>query len=197
MVGLRRQDITKDILFIFVLCYEYKLNFTNVLKLYKISKRYFWVFLEIFNPMLKMGLRKAANMRKSVERMLPYAKNLTLETSKLTPKEDIMLESFNWFVQDSFSDGEGCLHISQFQVLPSIKGYRKDNSFVSSDAKVLEKYLDEVDYITLGSNKFSKISRILYYLEKYAGDLSLRELESLSVTDMIHKVREGLEENAV
>lgn len=196
MVGLRQEDITKEILLIFVICYEYKLNFTNVLKLFKISRRYFWTFMEICSPMLRLGTRKAVNIRKTTERILPYAQSLSLETPELTPREEAILQAFSWFVKDSFTDGEGCLHISQLSILPSIKGYRIDDSIVSSNADVLKKRIDEVDYITLGGEKYSKTTRMLYYLEKYAGDLSLRELDSLPVTEMIRRINDGMDRYA-
>lgn len=193
MVGLKKKDITKDVLLIFVLSYEYGLNFTNVLKLFRISKKYFWTFMEICNPMLKMGTRKAMNIRKSVENILPYAQAFSSETSDLTPREEKMLQVFNWFVQDSFSDGEGCLHISQLPSIPFVRGYRKDNSYMTSNAKVLERNLDEVEYVTLGDTKFSKTSRMMYYLEKYAGDINMKELDSMSVLDMVRKINDGMD----
>lgn len=197
MVGLKRKEISKEILLIFAICYEYSLNFTNVLKLFKISRRYFWTFLEICNPMLKMGARKAVNIRKSVERILPYAQSLyTGVTEDLTPHEDSILKAFEWFVQDSFSDGESCLHISQLSAMPFIKGYRKDGSLVSAEARVLEKNLDEVNYIKIGKDLYPKTSRMMYYLEKYAGDLNIREMEVMSVKDMLKKVNMGIDEYA-
>lgn len=196
MVGLKKRDITKNILIIFLMCYEYSLNFTNMLKLYKISKKYFWTFFEICNPMLKIGTRKATNMRKSVEKILPYAQALAIDTPDLTPREDKILQSFSWFVQDSFSDGDGCLHVSQLMNLPFIKGYRKDGSVVTSDASSLDKNLDDIDYVKLGDNKFQKTSRMLYFFEKYAGDISMRELETLSVPEMIKRVNYGEPINA-
>ena len=193
MVGLKKKDITKEILLIFVICYEYSLNFTNVLKLYKISRKYFWTFMEVCNPMLKMGTRKAINIRKSVEKMLPYAQSLYTGVTDLTPREDLILQTFNWFVQDSFSDGEGCLHVSQLSAIPFVKAYRNDNSVVSSSFKAIERDLDDVSYITLGEDKYPKTSRMLFYLEKYAGDLNVRDLEAMSVRDMVRKIQDGRE----
>ena len=193
MVGLKRKDITKEVLLIFTICYEYSLNFTNVLKLYKISRKYFWTFMEVCNPMLKMGTRKAINIRKSVEKMLPYAQSLYTGATDLTPREDSILQTFNWFVQDSFSDGEGCLHVSQLSVIPFVKAYRNDGSMLSSNFKTIERDLDDISYITLGEDKYPKTSRMLFYLEKYAGDINVRDLDTMSVRDMVHKIQDGRE----
>lgn len=193
MVGLKRKDITKEVLLIFMICYEYSLNFTNVLKLYKISRKYFWTFMEVCNPMLKMGTRKAINIRKSVEKMLPYAQSLYTGATDLTPREDSILQTFNWFVQDSFSDGEGCLHVSQLSVIPFVKAYRNDGSMISSSFKIIERDLDDISYITLGEDKYPKTSRMLFYLEKYAGDINVRDLDTMSVRDMVRKIQDGRE----
>lgn len=193
MVGLKRKDITKEVLLIFMICYEYSLNFTNVLKLYKISRKYFWTFMEVCNPMLKMGTRKAINIRKSVEKMLPYAQSLYTGATDLTPREDSILQTFNWFVQDSFSDGEGCLHVSQLSVIPFVKAYRNDGSMISSSFKIIERDLDDISYITLGEDRYPKTSRMLFYLEKYAGDINVRDLDTMSVRDMVRKIQDGRE----
>ena len=120
MVGIRIKDISKDLLFIFALSYEYSMSFTNLWKLFNISKQYFWTFMEICSPMIKMGVRKAVMLRKSVEKVLPY---LTGEGEKeeLTVKEECILDLFNWFVEDSFSDGDGCLTIEQLEAIPNAR----------------------------------------------------------------------------
>ena len=117
MVGLKIRDIDKDVLMMFVLSYEYSMSFTNLLKLYMISKQYFWTFMEICSPMLKMGIRKASMIRKSVDKILPH---LTGEGEKeeLTAREECIKNLFLWFVEDSFSDGEGCLTIDQLEAIP-------------------------------------------------------------------------------
>ena len=67
MIGIKYKDIDKDMLMIFTICYEYSISFTNMLKLFIISRKYFWTFMEICSPMLKMGVRKAATLKKSVD----------------------------------------------------------------------------------------------------------------------------------
>ena len=69
MVGLKTRDIDKDILILFVICYEYSMSFTNVLKLFQISRKYFWTFMEILSPMIKMGVRKAAYIKKTANKL--------------------------------------------------------------------------------------------------------------------------------
>lgn len=192
MVGIRIKDINKDLLMMFALSYEYSLSFTNLWKLFNISKQYFWTFMEICSPMIKMGVRKAAMLRRSVEKILPY---LTGEGEKedLTPKEECMLNLFNWFVEDSFSDGEGCLTLKQLEVIPYAKGYIENGLCVASNHKSLVENLDSIKYITIGNDKFHKTSRMMYYMEKYCGDLDFYQINNLTLKDMLRKIDEGEE----
>ena len=192
MVGIRIKDINKDLVMIFALSYEYSMSFTNLWKLFNISKQYFWTFMEICSPMIKMGVRKAVMLRKSVEKMLPY---LTGEGEKeeLTPKEECMLDLFNWFVEDSFSDGEGCLTLEQLEAIPYAKGYMDNGLCISQNHSSLVNNLDKVKYVTIGEDKFHKTSRMMYYMEKYCGDLDFYQINNLTIKDMLRKIDEGEE----
>ena len=103
------------------------------------------------------------------------------------------MEALTWFIEDNFSDGEGCLHISQFKHIPFAKAYGKNGMLVASDYENMVKNIDRIEYIQMGDEKFFKTSRFLYYLEKYCGDLDVRELENLSVKDMTRMILDGEE----
>ena len=193
MIGLKVRDIDRDILLIFIMCYEYSLSFTNMMKLFVISRKYFWTFLEICSPMIKMGIRKASLMRKSAEKMLACLKDKSLIYESLTPREDKVLEAFTWFIEDNFSDGEGCLHISQFENIPFAKAYSSNGLPVASNYENMLKNVDRISYIEMGDSKFYKTSRFLYYMEKYSGDTDIRELESMSVKEMLARIADGEE----
>ena len=190
MVGLKRRDIDRDVLMIFAISYEYSISFTNLLKLFKISREYFWTFMEICSPMLKMGVRKASMLRKSVDKLLPY---LTGEGEKdfLTAREENMLEHFTWFIEESFTDGDGCLTLDQITAIPSALGFTEKDMCVASSSSSFKNNIDSIKYIKIGDNKFFKTSRVLYYLEKYCGDLDLYQINNLSMRDIIRRVDDG------
>ena len=177
----------------FALSYEYSLSFTNLLKLFKISKQYFWTFMEICTPMLKMGVRKASMLRKSVEKIYPYITGEGETDIMLSPREEAILDKFNWFIEEYFSDGEGCISIHQLVALPSAKGYTEKDVCVTYDYNSLRNNLDRIKYIKIGENKFFKTSKALYYMEKYCGDLDFYQINNLSVKEMIKKIDEGEE----
>ena len=193
MIGLKLRDVDKEIVFIFLMGYEYSLSFTNLMKLFVISRKYFWTFLEICSPMIKMGVRKATLLRKSAEKIMRCINDRSLSYEILTPREDKMMEAFTWFLEDNFSDGEGCLHISQFKNVPIARAYGKNGLIVASNYENMLKNVDDIEYITIGEEKFHKTSRFLYYMEKYCGDIDVRELENLSVKEMTRRIFEGEE----
>ena len=190
MVGIKMKDIDRDLLMIFALCYEYSMSFTNVLKLFKISKQYFWTFMEICSPMIKMGVRKASMLRRSVNKLLPY---LTEEGERepLTPKEDNMLDLFKWFVEESFSDGDGCLTLEQLEALPFAKGYSKQDVCIAPTHNTLINNIDRVEYVTIGEDKFYKTSKMGYYMEKYCGDLDLNQINNLTIREMLRRINDA------
>mgnify|MGYP003298789737 CR=1 FL=1 len=192
MVGIKIKDIDRDLLMIFALSYEYSMSFTNLLKLFKISKQYFWTFMEICSPMIKMGVRKASMLRRSVNKILPY---LTGEGEKesLTAKEDCMLDLFKWFVEESFTDGEGCLTVEQLEALPFTKGYTKQDVCIAPTHKSLVNNLDRVEYVKIGEDRFYKTSKMGYYMEKFCGDLDMNQINNLTIREMLRKVNEGQE----
>lgn len=193
MIGLKTRDIDRDIVLIFIMCYEYSLSFTNMMKLFVISRKYFWTFLEICSPMIKMGIRKASLMRKSAEKILPYVKGQQSNYEELSPREEKILEALTWFIEDSFSDGDGCLHISQFKNVPFARAYTSNGLVVGSSYESMLNNLDRIKYIQMGDSKFYKTSRFLYYMEKYSGDTDIRELEAMSVKEMLTRISDGEE----
>ena len=184
------RDIDRDLLMIFALSYEYSMSFTNLLKLFKISKQYFWTFMEICSPMIKMGVRKASMLRRSVNKILPY---LTGEgvIEDLTVKEECMLDLFRWFIEESFTDGEGCLTIDQLEALPFAKGYTNQDVCVAPTHTSLVNNLDRVEYVKIGENRFYKTSKMGYYMEKFCGDLDMNQINNLTIREMLRKVNDG------
>lgn len=193
MVGLKTKDIDKDVLMLFVICYEYSMSFTNVLKLFQISRKYFWTFMEICSPMIKMGVRKAACIRKTAQKILAVFKNPDKITEDLTPREEKIFEALTWFIEDSFSDGESCLHISDFKQWPFVTGHSENGLTVARTFEELLSNIDNISFVKVGESKFYKTSRFLYFMEKYSGDTDWNELNTLSVTEMLKRIADGAE----
>ena len=178
----------------FIMSYEYSINFTNLLKLFEISKKYFWTFMEVCSPMIKIGVRKATMMRKSVDKMLQCLQDPSLTYELLTPYEDKVLEAFKLCVIDNFTDGEGCLHISQFETIPSAKAYAKNGLLAASDYKNMLENVDNIEYIVIGDTKFHKTSRLMYYMEKYYEDMEVQKINNMPIKQLIRLIQDGEDE---
>lgn len=193
MVGLKMKHIRKDILILFILSYEYKINFNQVMKLYEISKKYFWIFLEIINNMTKVGARKALNVRNSADKILNSLK--TGETKGLTLLETSIKRAFEWYLEDNFTDGESCLNIKQIEMFPFAKGYNSEKKvLVSNSYEDIKKNLDFISYLKVGDTYYHKTTKVVYYLEKFAGNLNIREINNLSITEVLDKIEESKKE---
>ena len=141
--------------------------------------------------MIKMGVRKAAMLKKSVDKMLECLRDKSLTYELLTPREEKMLEAFTWFIEDNFSDGEGCLHITQFESIPFAKAVMDNGLVINSSYKSWFDNVDRIKYIEMGGSKFYKTSKFLYYMEKYSGDTEAHELDSLSTREMLRRISDG------
>ena len=193
MVGLKMRHIRRDILILFILCYEYKLNFNQVMKLYEISKKYFWTFLEVVNNMTKVGARKALNVRNSANKILNSFK--TEDLKGLSLLESSIKRAFEWYIEDNFTDGESCLNIKQIEMFPFAKGYNaEENRIVSNSYEDIKKNLDFISYLKVGDTCYYKTTKVVYYLEKFAGNLNIKELNNLSITDVLDKIEESKKE---
>ena len=95
-----------------------------------------------------------------------------------------------WFVEDSFSDGEGCLSLDQLSAIPFVRGFSKDNVCISYDYNSLKNNIDRVDYVKVGEDKFHKTSKALFLMEKYCGDLDFYQINNLSVRDIQKRIDE-------
>ena len=151
--------------------------------------------MEICAPMLKMGVRKAACLRKTVNKILNCMKTIPYSYKDLTPKEEIIFEAFLLYLETSFSDGEACLTLSQLETMPFAEGFSNNGYLISTNFKELVKNVDRIDYITLGKDIYHKTSKLVYFMSKYRGDMTVKELKNLSVKEVLKIINEELEKN--
>ena len=170
------------------MCYEYSLNFHNLLKLYRVSKDYFWTFMEICSPMLKLGIRKATLMKESVEKIYSIIKDDA--QIKLNAKDSEILKSFTYFVEDSFTDGSTCLRMKQLELMPYALGYGSRDMLLANSYDGFKAHIDSIRYILLGDTKLFKTCPVLYYIEKYHGDMSISDILGLPVPAILDKINE-------
>ena len=122
-------------------------------------------------------------------RELPYT------YKDLNNKEENIFDAFQLFLDTSFSDGNSCLTLSQLKEFPFAEGFSKNGYLMSTNYDELVKNIDRITYITLGKDIYHKTSKLLYFMSKYRGDMNIRELNNLSVKEIVKIIYEELEKS--
>lgn len=189
------KDINYDRIFLFVLSYEYNLNFNQIMTLFNFSSDIFWTYINTLRPLLKLGDRKASMLKHTARRI--YF-NLLGAKDELSEKEVQYYNYLMAFMNDSFTNGNDCIHISTIQEFPlnaqgiftEFKTGRQLSKICLESQEELYKYIDSIECIELNGEVYSKTSRVEFLVEKYYGDLSPREVRrktSKEIIDMMSK----------
>lgn len=184
------KDVNYDRIFLFVLSYEYNMNFNQIMTLFNFSTDIFWTYINTLRNMLKLGDRKAMMLKHSARKI--YFKWLGSNV-EFTEKEEEYFNYLSIYLNDSFYNGNECIHMSQINKFPLIAHgafveYRSGkhlNVISINDADELVKYIDSISSIEWEGEKYTKTSRIEFLIEKYYGDLSAKEIKSKTVRDLI------------
>ena len=184
------KDVNYDRIFLFVLSYEYNMNFNQIMTLFNFSTDIFWTYINTLRNMLKLGDRKAMMLKHSARKI--YFKWLGSNV-ELTEKEEEYFNFLSIYLNDSFYNGNECIHMSKIDKFPLVAHgafveYRsgKHLDIISiNNAEELIKYIDSISSIDLDGENYTKTSRIEFLIEKYYGDLSAKEIKSKTVKDLI------------
>lgn len=190
------KDINYDKIFLFILSYEFDLNLNQIMTLFNFSSDIFWTYINTFKPLLKIGDRKATMLKQSACNI--YFKYVG-SNIELTDKEKEYYHYLSMFLNDSFSNGNSCLHYSQIAKYPiEVKGLfieytsRKEIQTIwVNSVEELYKYIDNISSIKLDDELYLKTSRVEYLIEKYYGDLSPRELKTKSIKTLLNMMNKS------
>lgn len=184
------KDINYDKIFLFILSYEYGMNFNTIMSLFNFSPDIFWTYINTLRPMLKLGDRKASMLKHSARKL--YFKLLGSQVD-LTIKEQEYIIYLMQYINDSFSNGDVCIHCSALNSYPyEVKGVFVEQStgkqlelITIHNQDELYKYIDSIEAIKIKNEWYAKTTRVEYLIEKYYGDLNSREIRRKSVRDII------------
>ena len=187
-IGLKVKDVNEEILLLFYMSYEYGLNFFDLLKLFKVSKKYFCIFMNVMSPSMKVGARKGTLMRSSVQKM--YKSFLAGDSRKLDVKETNVLKAFSLFVEDAFENESNCFKLDQIKAMPFALGYNNKNMLLSNSYTSLKTNVDNIDYLVIGDMRLYKTCLLLHYIEKLKGDVTIREILGLPVPELLRAIQD-------
>lgn len=184
------KDMNYDKIFLFILSYEYGMNFNTIMTLFNFSSDIFWTYINTLRPMLKLGDRKASMLKHSARKI--YFKLLGSQVD-LSAKEQEYIIYLMQYINDSFTNGETCIHCSVLENFPyNVKGTFTEHStgkqvdtMIIKNQDDLYKYIDNIHYILINGEWYEKTTRVEYLIEKYYGDLNSREIRRKSVREII------------
>lgn len=184
------KDVNYDRIFLFVLSYEYNMNFNQIMTLFNFSTDIFWTYINTLRNMLKLGDRKAMMLKHSARKI--YFKWLGSNV-ELTEKEEEYFNFLSIYLNDSFSNGVECVHLSNITKFPLVahgafveyRSGRQLDTVTINNSEELIKYIDSILDIEWNGEKYTKTSRIEFLIEKYYGDLSAKEIKGKTVRDLI------------
>lgn len=193
------KDINYDRIFLFVLSYEYNLNFNQIMTLFNFSADIFWTYINTLRPILKLGDRKASMLKHSARRI--YFK--LLGSKEELPEKEVQFYNYLMtYMNDSFTNGEKCIHMSALNKFPieakgvfvEYKTGRQLSRITIESQEELYKYIDSIVTIEIDGEIYSKTSRVEFLVEKYYGDLSPREIRRKSTKELIEMMnKEAIE----
>lgn len=202
MVGLKIKDINRESLMILYMCYEYGLNFHDLRALYRVSNKYFWIFIESIAPMLKIGKRKAYLMKTSIDNIVNFLKNLE-EPDEVKEEDRDLYHIFSLFIESNFTDGNNLYSVDRMKDI-DFRGYgatrvpsiKPDKLFEVTKIEVdnyydLKRNLDSIRTIKTDKGILYKVCPMAYYIEKFKGDITTKEALRLSTKDMVSMVIEN------
>lgn len=175
-------EITEDLVYLFTLCYDNNLNFNRLYTLYSLSSKVFWGYIGALAPILKVGAKKVnvySDTAYNITRYLNGTPYIELSTFDKRVYNLLMMFVANIYVTGNFT------HIK------TQKDFEKK--------EVLCKYIGDKDYSTLYVNKstdlsqvseikikdtsYYKTSRLEVIINKYYGDLKMKDIESKFLRD--------------
>lgn len=192
------KDVNTDKIFLFILAYEFDMNINQLMTLFNFSSDIFWTYINTLRPMLKLGDRKAAMLKQSARKV--QFKWLGAK-EELTDKEQLYYNCLATYINDSFTNGNECIHsmsIKQFPlqangVFVEFRTGRQLDTIVINNQAELLRYIDSIESIVLNGEIYTKTSRVEYLLEKYYGDLNPKEIKRKNIKE----VTEMLEKSAI
>lgn len=183
------KDVNYDRIFLFILSYEFKLNFNQIMTLFQFSTDIFWTYINTLRPLLKLGDRKASTIKQAARKV--YFKLLGSNV-ELNAKEQEYLVYLTQYIKDSFTDGIECIHFSNIKDFPVIArgNFQLSNRETKDVIEIgtpeeLYQRIDEIEAIGYKGQTFFKTSRVDYLIEKYYGELNSREIRRKNVREII------------
>src|SRR5574344_1670345 len=165
--GLTKENLTKDRIFLFILCYIHNLNFNSILDIYEVSHTLFWTYMDVLSPIIKLSTRQIYIMKSSAERLNATLLNKKINDKevKLSKSESSMLAILKLYIMDIFTDGTKCVSLNQ--ILNKCIACKIHNIKNFKEILITDNIIDSIDVISYKNSMCYRDSKINYIMEKY------------------------------
>lgn len=167
---IAENQVTRDIILIFLMCNEMLLDFEEIKKLYEYDSKIFWNCIYFLFPCFKISIKKFTKLAKSADNI---AAKFKLDDTELTGEDLLMYNSIKIFIKDKY-EGENELYEAEeikdylyYNNRAEINVILQDGSNVSNVKKdFIDNYSSSIDQIKVNNKTFNKISTYGFKLKQ-------------------------------
>ena len=185
----------KERILIFQIAYNYNINLNSILQLRDMSKDLFWTFLNVFAPLLKVGTRKVGQFNKVASKFIDIYKG-NFSILDLNEQEAEIYSLIELYFRKYFTDGDKLYTIPTLVNRGSLDAYKEDGTYIGKGVDVIKEKINDIDYITLNRKiKLVKCSRINYLIDKLCNNMTIKEIRSKSIKELVELINEKSKSN--
>lgn len=184
----------RERILIFQIAYNYNINLNSVMQLRDMSKDLFWAFLNVFAPLLKIGTRKVGQFNKIADKFIQIYKG-EFSIMDLTEQEAELYSLIEIYFRKYFTDGNIIYTIPTLKNRGTIDAYAEDGSYIGKGIDVVRDKISDIKYITLNRKvKLDKCSRINFLIDKFCGEMTIKEIRSKSIKELMEVLHDKTEQ---
>ncbi len=170
------KNISKNLILVFILCKELKLNFSQVQSLFLLNDKIFWKFTQVFLPAFKITVNKFTKLNDLATKIFNNWNCLeSLKSQGLFKFEEEIINEFSNLIANKYEDGEDIYTLEDFVE------YLKFNK-----GKFINILLNDGSYITAVQPK----ELFLYETKIIKIILDKKEYNRTSLYDFEHRLKE-------
>ena len=200
MGTLNEFRLSQESAFLFVLSYEYRLPFPQLLGMYNLSDKVFWAYIALFTNMSKMGVRKGSQLSKMANRI--YKSMMGIKDKSYVKIEVDVVDENGELVYDDKGNvlkekiqkvetypvilNEDELKIKEVMEYDTTKGTSNGDDFIP-ESKIVETrgmFRGDAFVLTATNERYTYCTKIEYLVEKFFPEMTTSEYRALSVREL-------------
>ena len=200
MGTLNEFRLSQESAFLFVLSYEYRLPFPQLLGMYNLSDKVFWAYIALFTNMSKMGVRKGSQLSKMANRIYKSMMGIKdksyvkIEVDVVDENGELVYDDKGKVLKEKIQKvetypvilNEDELKIKEVMEYYTTKGYSNGEDFIP-ESKIVETrgmFRGDAFVLTDTNERYTYCTKIEYLVEKFFPEMTTSEYRALSVREL-------------